>query len=94
MRDYLDKIDTSTNPHTPVFKEYPKSDMDILKEEKIRATFFVTAGWMREHPDLVGRMKAEGHDIGTMGVSHENLSEQTSAEIRAELQEAEHTAKE
>ena len=30
---YLDKIDTSTNPHTPVFKEYPKSDMDILKEE-------------------------------------------------------------
>lgn len=68
--------------------------LDILKEEKIRATFFVTAGWMREHPDLVGRMKTEGHDIGTMGVSHENLSVQTSAEIRAELQEAEHTAKE
>lgn len=66
--------------------------LDILKEEKICATFFVTAGWMREHPDLIGRMKAERHDIGTMGVSHENLSEQKAEQIRAELQEAKQVA--
>lgn len=30
---YLDSIDVSQEPHKPVFKEYPKSDMDILKEK-------------------------------------------------------------
>lgn len=30
---YLDSIDVSQEPHKPVFKEYPKSDLDILKEK-------------------------------------------------------------
>ena len=64
-----------------------------IKEEKISHFFFCK-------PDGCGtsgsgqRMKAEGRDIGMMESATENLSEQTSAEIRAELQEAEHTAKE
>lgn len=68
--------------------------LDILKEEKIRASFFVTVGWMRDHPDLIRRMKEEGHDIGTMGASHENLSEQPAEKIRTELQEAKKAAEE
>lgn len=30
---YLDSIDVSQEPNKPIFKEYPKSDMDILKEK-------------------------------------------------------------
>lgn len=30
---YLDSIDVSQEPNKPVFKEYPKSEMDILKEK-------------------------------------------------------------
>lgn len=30
---YLDSIDVSQEPNKPVFKEYPKSDLDILKEK-------------------------------------------------------------
>lgn len=66
--------------------------LDLLKEQQVRGTFFVTAGWMREHPDLVRRMEEEGHDIGTMGVSHENLSQKTKEEAGKELQEAEQAA--
>lgn len=29
---YLDKIDTSVTPHEPVFKEYPKSELELLRE--------------------------------------------------------------
>ena len=47
--------------------------LDLLKKEGVRATFFVTESWMRNHPELIARMKDEGHDIGTLGVSHEDL---------------------
>ena len=67
--------------------------MELLKEKKVRATFFVTADWMDGHPDLIGKMKEDGHDVGTMGVSHDNLSEKSAAEIQKELQEAKQAAK-
>lgn len=30
---YLDSIDTSKDPHEPVFKEYPPTQLDIFEEE-------------------------------------------------------------
>lgn len=30
---YLDGVDVSTEPHQAIFKDYPKSDIEILKEE-------------------------------------------------------------
>lgn len=29
---YLVKIDTSKSPHEPIFEDYPKTEMEILKE--------------------------------------------------------------
>lgn len=47
---------------------------------------------MRNHPELIARMKDEGHDIGTLGVSHEDLSQKTGEEQRSELREAKKAA--
>lgn len=30
---YIESVDMSSEPHKPVFKTYPKSDMEILKEK-------------------------------------------------------------
>ena len=30
---YLDFIDTSKDPHEPIFKEYPPTQLEILEEE-------------------------------------------------------------
>lgn len=30
---YIESVDVSSEPHKPVFKAYPKSDMEILKEK-------------------------------------------------------------
>jgi len=68
--------------------------LDLLKKEGVRATFFVTESWMRNHPELIARMKEEGHDIGTLGVSHEDLSQKTGEEQRSELREAKKAAHE
>ena len=44
--------------------------LDILRAERVRATFFVLAERVREHPDIVRRIVDEGHEVGIHGVDH------------------------
>ena len=37
--------------------------LDILKEENVKATFFITAHYVNTQPELVGKMIEEGHII-------------------------------
>lgn len=48
--------------------------LDILKENDIKATFFVTGENAKAYPDIIKRMDAEGHSIGNHSYSH-NYSE-------------------
>jgi peptidoglycan/xylan/chitin deacetylase (PgdA/CDA1 family) len=49
--------------HTPAL-------LDRLAAQGIRATFFVLGRNAAEHPDLVRRMAAEGHDVGHHSFTH------------------------
>lgn len=44
--------------------------LDILQSTRARATFFVTANFAENAPDLVHRIIAEGHEIASHGVNH------------------------
>lgn len=46
--------------------------LDILKEEHIKATFFVVGKHVKEHPELVKRAYEEGHYIANHGYHHDN----------------------
>lgn len=46
--------------------------LDILKEENIKATFFVVGKHVKENPDLVKREYEEGHYIANHGYNHNN----------------------
>ncbi len=46
--------------------------LDILKEENIKATFFVIGKYVENHPEIVKRAYAEGHYIANHGYSHNN----------------------
>jgi polysaccharide deacetylase family protein (PEP-CTERM system associated) len=47
--------------------------LDLLDAAGVTATFFVL-GWVAEHrPDVVRRLAAEGHEIGSHGWCHEKL---------------------
>jgi len=41
--------------------------LDILEENDVRMTFFVSGQWAKENPALLTRMVQSGHEIGTMG---------------------------
>jgi len=44
--------------------------LDILREHNVPATFFVCGKNVEEHPDLLRRIVAEGHEVGNHTYSH------------------------
>ncbi len=46
--------------------------LDILKEENVKATFFVVGKHVKEYPELVKREYEEGHYIANHGYNHNN----------------------
>lgn len=55
----------------PTIKQTNKI-LDILKEENVRASFFVIGRNVKEHPEIVKRAYTEGHYIANHGYSHKN----------------------
>ncbi|MFJ6571176.1 polysaccharide deacetylase family protein [Streptomyces sp. NPDC091292] len=60
--------------------------LDILKEKKVPATFFLLGKrHIERYPELVKRMDAEGHEIANHTWSHKILTKIEPDEIREEL---------
>jgi cellulose synthase/poly-beta-1,6-N-acetylglucosamine synthase-like glycosyltransferase/peptidoglycan/xylan/chitin deacetylase (PgdA/CDA1 family)/spore germination protein YaaH len=59
--------------------------LDILKEKKVPAAFFVIGANVEAHPGLVQRELAEGHEVGNHTFTHPNLAETSSEAVRLEL---------
>jgi hypothetical protein len=47
--------------------------LDLLSRADVRASFFVTGVFARNHPDIVERMVSDGHEVGAHGLSHRPL---------------------
>jgi delta-lactam-biosynthetic de-N-acetylase len=65
---------------------YTEHILDILKENDIKATFFVTKTYIESDPDLVKRMVDEGHIVGNHSVTHRDMSKLSDEEIVNELE--------
>ncbi|MFI9253856.1 polysaccharide deacetylase family protein [Streptomyces sp. NPDC053069] len=60
--------------------------LDILKEKKVPATFFLLGkNHMEKYPELVKRMAAEGHEVASHTWDHKILTRIPEAQIREEL---------
>ena len=61
--------------------------LDLLRQHRLRCTFFVLGAVVREHPDLVRRMVDEGHELACHGMHHRPLWQATPETFRDELRE-------
>lgn len=59
--------------------------LDMLKQRNIKATFFVVGKNVREYPDIVRRILAEGHEIGNHTWDHKALSGMSAERVHQEL---------
>lgn len=61
--------------------------LEQLARHGVRSTFFVLGEVIRDHPDLVRRMVAEGHEIGCHGMHHQPLWFTNREAFREELRQ-------
>lgn len=64
---------------------YTETMLDILKKHNAKACFFVTQTYIRDNPELVKRMKEEGHQVGNHTVTHKSQPALSMEEIEKEL---------
>lgn len=53
---------------------YTPKILNILKDNGVKASFFVTAPFIKENPDLLKRIVNEGHVVGNHSVSHNSMA--------------------
>ncbi|MDO4563092.1 MAG: polysaccharide deacetylase family protein [Clostridia bacterium] len=75
---YLTFDEGYENGYTPLI-------LDTLREKNVRAAFFVTGPYLRQHADLVKRMVDEGHIVGNHTNNHQSLPSCSVEEIEEEL---------
>lgn len=64
---------------------YTEKILEVLKQNNVPATFFITAHYLNTQPELVQRMIDEGHIIGNHTVNHKSMPSCTLDTIKTEV---------
>ena len=59
--------------------------LQILKENNVKATFFMTGGWVSQYPDDVKTIFESGNDLGNHSENHKQMSLLSKDEMCREL---------
>jgi peptidoglycan/xylan/chitin deacetylase (PgdA/CDA1 family) len=59
--------------------------LDVLKQKGVKATFFLEGSHAQQYPDLVRRIKAEGHVIGNHSWDHPNFPDLSQAQQKQQI---------
>ena len=70
---------------------YTEKILEVLKQNDVKATFFITGHYLNSEPDLVKRMIDEGHTIGNHTADHICMPESSEEQIKEDVMEL-HTA--
>lgn len=64
---------------------YTEKILDVLKEKKVSAVFFVTYPYVKENTDLIKRMIDEGHVVGNHSTKHKSFPDLTLEEAKEDI---------
>ncbi|NLY70082.1 MAG: LysM peptidoglycan-binding domain-containing protein [Clostridiales bacterium] len=59
--------------------------LEILRNNNIKATFFLSGIWLYNFPDLVRAIAADGHEIGNHSYTHPHMSQITLPEVDSQV---------
>lgn len=64
---------------------YTEKILDVLKDNDVKASFFITGHYLNSATDLVKRMIAEGHIIGNHTVNHYSMPDINDEKLNQEV---------
>lgn len=70
---------------------YTSRILEVLKNNNVKAAFFLTAHYINTQEDLVKQMIDEGHTIGNHTVNHKSMPDLTDEKIRTEVMDLHQT---
>lgn len=72
----------------------PSPVIDILRQNNVKCTFFLSGPWVKQYPEIPKQIKADGHEVASHGYRHINLSNLSKSEIKDEIMKAHANIKE
>ena len=70
---------------------YTTDILDTLREENVKAVFFITGPYLEKEEALVKRMVEEGHEVGNHTVNHPSMPSLTDEEVEKEVLDLDRT---
>ena len=64
---------------------YTSKILEVLKNNQVKATFFITAHYVNTQEELVKQMIEEGHIVGNHTVNHKSMPDLTDEQIKSEV---------
>lgn len=64
---------------------YMGNILDVLQQNEVKATFFITSHYLNTASDLIERMINEGHIVGNHTVNHKSMPSISDEEIESEV---------
>lgn len=64
---------------------YTGKILEVLKENNVKVTFFITAHYLNTQPEIVKQMIDDGHIIGNHTVNHKSMPSISDEEIEKEI---------
>ncbi|ASJ17241.1 polysaccharide deacetylase [Thermococcus chitonophagus] len=62
--------------------------LDVLKEHDVQATFFFTGEIARTFPEILDKIREDGHEVGCHGLYHERFDKLSKEVTRKRIEEA------
>ncbi|WP_312642541.1 polysaccharide deacetylase family protein [Hydrogenoanaerobacterium sp.] len=60
--------------------------LQILKENDVKATFFMVGQWAEKYPESVKALYEAGHELGNHSYSHPDMTSQSREQIQQQIQ--------
>ncbi|WP_099158145.1 polysaccharide deacetylase family protein [Virgibacillus ndiopensis] len=67
--------------------EYIPNILKTLKEQEVKATFFIEGKWAKDNADLVKMIDEQGHTIGNHAYNHPAMERLSNKEIREQIEQ-------
>ncbi|MEW9676666.1 polysaccharide deacetylase family protein [Lentibacillus sp. L22] len=66
--------------------EYIPTILNVLKENNVKATFFIEGKWAKENSDFVKMIAEQGHVIGNHAYNHPDMAHLSKTEMTEQIQ--------
>ncbi len=67
---------------------FTPSILDTLKENDVKATFFIMGPWAKKYPEVAKQICEAGHELASHGHKHENYGEKTREWVKNDVKTA------